>query len=271
VLIDWFTVGAQAVNFAVLAWLLKRLLYKPILDAIDARERRVAKELSDADEARALAERERAEFRRRNSELEAQHADLMARAIREAKAEGERLLGQARQAADELSARRRDALLSDVRDLEHSLERRVQEEVFSIVRKVLADLTGASLEERMTAEFARRLRALDGAARAALAEAIRRSGEPALIRSAFELPAEQREAIRRALEELAASPAALRFETGPEVVSGIELRADGQKLAWSMAEYLHQLEQRLFEVIADHAKEPPRTGGKLSAGGEPGA
>ena len=43
-LIDWFTVVAQVVNFLILVWLLKRFLYKPILDAIDAREKRIAKE-----------------------------------------------------------------------------------------------------------------------------------------------------------------------------------------------------------------------------------
>jgi hypothetical protein len=48
-LIDWFTVGAQIVNFLILVWLLKRFLYKPILDAIDAREKRIAAELADAD------------------------------------------------------------------------------------------------------------------------------------------------------------------------------------------------------------------------------
>ncbi len=34
--IDWFTVGAQALNFLILVWLMKRFLYKPILNAIDA-------------------------------------------------------------------------------------------------------------------------------------------------------------------------------------------------------------------------------------------
>ena len=51
-LIDWFTVGAQALNFLILVWLMKRFLYKPILDAIDAREDRVAAELADADASR---------------------------------------------------------------------------------------------------------------------------------------------------------------------------------------------------------------------------
>ena len=41
-LIDWFTVGAQALNYLILVGLLRRYLYKPVLDAIDAREARVA-------------------------------------------------------------------------------------------------------------------------------------------------------------------------------------------------------------------------------------
>ena len=48
-LIDWFTVGAQALNFLILVWLMKRFLYKPILHAIDEREKRIAAELADAD------------------------------------------------------------------------------------------------------------------------------------------------------------------------------------------------------------------------------
>ena len=39
-LIDWFTVGAQALNFIVLVGLMKRLLYRPILRAIDTREKK---------------------------------------------------------------------------------------------------------------------------------------------------------------------------------------------------------------------------------------
>ena len=34
--IDWITVAAQIVNFLVLVWLLKRFLYRPILNGIDA-------------------------------------------------------------------------------------------------------------------------------------------------------------------------------------------------------------------------------------------
>jgi len=269
VLIDWFTVGAQAVNFAILAWLLKRLLYKPILEAIDAREKRVAKELADADAARSAAQGERAEFGRKSAELEAQRAEFMSRAMQQAKAEGQRLLDQARQAADELSARRREALLADAQNLDGELGRRAQREVFAIVRKVLGDLATAGLEQSMGAEFIRRLRALQGPARAALVEALVKGGDPVLIRSAFELPAAELGDIRKALAELGAPPERLRFETAPQLVGGIELTTNGQKLAWSIAEYLRSLEHSVGDVIAEQLKAPPVAAGAGAAAAHP--
>ena len=59
-LIDWFTVGAQAVNFLILVWLLKQFLYRPILDAIDAREKRIAGQIADAKQTMAEAHKEQA-------------------------------------------------------------------------------------------------------------------------------------------------------------------------------------------------------------------
>src|SRR5580704_18070500 len=109
-LIDWFTVGAQALNFIILVWLLQRFLYKPILNAIDAREKRIAAELADADAKKAEARRERDEFKRKNEDFDHQRAALFSKVTGEANAERQRLLDVARKAADALSAKRQDAL-----------------------------------------------------------------------------------------------------------------------------------------------------------------
>ncbi|HEY4789048.1 MAG TPA: hypothetical protein VIH57_23530, partial [Bacteroidales bacterium] len=67
-LIDWFTVAAQLINFLVLVWLLKRFLYKPVLKAIDEREKRIVMQLQEAENKKAEADREREEFQRKNNE-----------------------------------------------------------------------------------------------------------------------------------------------------------------------------------------------------------
>src|SRR5471032_1550742 len=116
-LIDWFTVGAQALNFVVLVWLLKRFLYQPILDAIDAREKRIASELADADAKKAEAQKERDVFQHKNEEFDQQRAAVLSKATDEAKAERSRLIDEARRAADALSARRRETLRIDAHNL----------------------------------------------------------------------------------------------------------------------------------------------------------
>ena len=57
--IDWFTVGAQTLNFLLLVWLLKRYLYGPILKAIDDRETQTAKVINQADAIKLDAQLQR--------------------------------------------------------------------------------------------------------------------------------------------------------------------------------------------------------------------
>ena len=253
-LIDWFTIGAQTLNFIILVWLLKRFLYMPILNAVDAREKRIAAELADADAQKAEAQEERDQFQRKNEEFDQQRATLLSKATDEAKAEHQRLLDDARKAADALSTKRQEALRSDANNLNQAIRRRTQQEVFAIARKALTDLATTDLEERMSEVFTRRLRAMDGKAKQSLGEILKAASEPALVRSAFNLPAAQRAAIQNALNETFSVEVHVRFETAPDLVSGIELTTNGQKIAWSIADYLASLEKGIGELLKEKDK-----------------
>jgi F-type H+-transporting ATPase subunit b len=248
-LIDWFTICAQALNFLVLVWLMKRFLYKPILNAIDAREKLIAAELADAAGKKAEAQKQTDDLRKKNEEFDQQRAALMTKATDEAKTEGAHLLDEARKAADALSAKRQDTLTDEANNLNQALARRTQQEVFAITRKTLTDLATVSLEERMGEVFTRHLRELDGKLKANLSEAIKTSPDPALVRSTFDMPPEQRGAIQNALNETFSADVRLHFETSPDLISGIELTSNGQKLGWSIDDYLASMEKGVGELL----------------------
>jgi len=250
-LFDWFTVGAQALNFLILVWLMKHFLYRPILHAIDEREKRIARELADADAKKAEAQKERDEFKHKNETLDQQRAALLSKATEEAQVERQRLLDEARNAADALSAKRMETLRNDAGNLRQAISRRTQQEVFAVARKALTDLATTSLEERLGEVFTRRLREMDDPAKAGLAEALKTASDPALVRSAFDLPAEQRSAIQNALNETFSAEIHVRFETAPDLISGIELSTNGQKVAWSIADYLASLERGVDELLKE--------------------
>ena len=96
--------------------------------------------------------------------------------------------------------------------------------------------------------------------KAGLAEALNSASDTAIVRSAFDLPAELRAAIQKALNETFSADIHLRFETEPDLVSGIEFTANGQKLAWSIADYLASLENGVSELLKD--KDKPAVNGK---------
>jgi len=257
-LIDWFTVGAQAMNFLILVWLLRRFLYQPIIGAIDAREKLIAAELADAAGKKAVAQKDRDEFQHKNDEFDKQRATLLSKATDEAKGERQKLLDEASKAADALSAKRQQGLLDDAHNLEHAITLRTQQEVFAITRKTLGDLATVSLEERLGEVFTRRLRDLNGLAKESIAKALRTASDPALVRSTFELPAEQRAAIQNALNETFSADVRVRFETSPDLVSGVELSTNGQKLAWSISDYLTSMEKAVGELLNKQAVALPQ-------------
>jgi len=248
-LIDWFTVAAQAVNFLILVWLMKRFLYKPVLNAIDEREKRIAAELANADAKQAEAQKEHDEFQQKNTEFDQQRAALLSKAAGEAQAERQRLLDEARKAADAASSKRQESLRAEEQNLHQAISRRTQTEVFAIARKTLSDLATVSLEERLGEVFTRRLREMNGSTKDALGKALQASSDPGVVRSTFDLPADQRAAIQNALNETFSAEVRVRYETTPELIGGIELTASGQKLAWSIADYLASMEQGVDELL----------------------
>jgi F-type H+-transporting ATPase subunit b len=251
-LIDWFTVGAQVLNFLILVWLLKRFLYKPILNAVNTREARIKKERADADKIKTEAEAARDEFQKKNDAFAKQHAALLQKAKDEVAAERQRLMTEATDAADALTAKRAKALQAEASALDKSVADRARDEVFAIARKTLKDLADVSLEDRMCDAFVDRIKALDNQPGSALSKAIQATSDPILLRSVFDLSKAQHAAIQSALHKI--------FETDPALIGGIELTVGGQKLAWSISDYLSSLKTSVDAVLSanEHAKASPK-------------
>ncbi len=243
-LIDWFTVVAQGLNFIVLVWLLKRYLYKPVLAAIDAREKHIASAIADADLQKKAAEQERKAFEAKKAALDMQGDALLKQAVSAADAERARLQVDARAEAHSLREKQMAALREEQARLRENIANLAQQEVVAIARKVLADLAGASLEERMAVVFLQHLHALHAAAKKSLAAAFDSASE-AVVRSAFELAEAQRALIQNAVRQEFPASSTLRFVVAAEMRCGVELLVGGQRLSWSIADYMDELEQRI--------------------------
>ncbi|HEU68365.1 MAG TPA: ATP synthase F0 subunit B [Candidatus Acetothermia bacterium] len=154
--LNW-TLILNIVAFVLLVWILKRLLYKPILTWLDRRRELEEKRLRDAAAAQAHAQRLReereallAKANRRAraivAQAEAEAQDILRDARREARAQVQELLVEGEKAA----ARLREEALADLR-------RSYAELVVLGASKVLAREVRTGDHERLLAELTERL------------------------------------------------------------------------------------------------------------------
>ena len=265
-LIDWFTVGAQVVNFLILVWLLKRFLYKPILDAIDAREKRIADQYKDAQSKTAAAQKEQDEFRDKNKVFDEQRNATFDKAKDDSKKACDALLQAASKQSDDLRAAQAVALRQDQARLSDELSHLAAKEVIEIARKTLADLATVTLEERVEEVFTRRLREMQGDSKMRMAEALT-SPEQAVVRSCFDLSSAQQASIQKAINESFSVDSHLRFEVSNALMCGIELTGNGQRLDWNISAYLSSLDRGVSELLGSEAtskaNKVAQTDGKL--------
>jgi F-type H+-transporting ATPase subunit b len=252
-LIDWFTVLAQIVNFLLLVWLMNRFLYRRILGAIDARENRIAARLAQAAVKETEAVEQLALYKAKLQQFEQQRESMLAQAKLEAEKLHTQMLERAREDIRTLQTNWTDDLERERNEFLLDLRRRAAAQIFEITRRTLADLTRVDIEECAVKVFLDKIQLIDDETCRSLAQ-----GE-LVIRTPLDLPDEVRTQIRQVLEIRLQAPVMLRFQKAFGIGLGLELVGNGWRIGWNSDTYLDALEEDVRGAL-EHCKEPESVG-----------
>ncbi len=241
--IDWITVAAQIGNFLVLVWLLKRFLYRPILDGIDARETEIAERMAEAALIRQKAEAAQTQYRDKLEAFRAAQSATVEGARKKAEEERDELLRKARESLERERGEREKQRAREALEYADELHRTGAEALLSLTRKALRDLADETLEERIAAHVAGRLAPLSEA----LLEAAGESTEAVAI-TRDPLPGNARDRLNVDLRKIIPR-VSLRFETDPAQAPGLILRLGGAQVAWTVDTYVDGLGALLEEGV----------------------
>lgn len=237
--IDWITVGAQILNFLVLIWLLKRFLYRPILDGIDAREAEIATRMGEAAAICGRAEAKEAEYRAQITDLSASRAEMLEKAQHDAKVARDALLTEARHRLEQEQSEREALRANEARQYTSDLHLGGAKALLALTRKALSDLADETLEQRIALHAIGQLRAMAGALRDAAG-----SSREAVALTRDPLPEAVQATLRDELAKILPG-FALRFNTDPALSPGLSLRLGGAQVGWTVDSYLDGLEAAL--------------------------
>lgn len=247
-LIDWFTVGAQLLNFLILVVLLRRFLYGPILRAMGRREERIAARFREGEEKAAEASRRLEEVRRQEAALEKERARKTRQAEEEAEERRRELLRRAKEESEEVRAAWMEGLRREKESFFGEFKRRAAEEVLHISRRAVQDLADEDFDHRMVEVFTRRLESLGGGEREQLAAAVK-DGK-ASVRTPVELNPVLKRRITAALHLAAGGEVPVGYTVDEDMAPpGIELNVSGIRLSWGVGSYFDAMERYLCGIL----------------------
>lgn len=242
--IDWITVAAQLANFLVLVWLLKRFLYRPILDGIDARDAEITERMQVAVRAKEEAAEAEAHFRDQLARFQADQASVADAARHEAEQARDALMAEAHERIEQEHAGWRAHLDEETRSFTQKMHRAGGHALLELTRKALKDLADDTLEARMAARLGRQIAAMDQELQHAAGPV-----EVAVITSHATLPPAVEEDVTEALR--GSFPGIdVRFEKDETQAPGLSLQLGGAQLAWTVDTYIDGLDALMSEQLA---------------------
>jgi F-type H+-transporting ATPase subunit b len=221
--LSWPTFLLEVINFLVLVWLLKRFLYKPVLEAIAQRKAAIDKTLSDAKDKEAGAQALVQQYQNRLADWENEKARLRAGVVEEISAQRaqmmtglENSLKQEREKARVLEDRR-------LNELQGKAEAAGIAKGVRFTARLLARAAGPELEARLVTLAVEDLPLLSIEQIQALRLVSQQGGLQVKVTSAFPLSAPQRSMIVQKLKEVTQDSIAVEFNEESGLLAGLRI------------------------------------------------
>ncbi len=150
--IDWRLLVAQLINFAILFWVLRRFLYKPILDVLEKRKTTIEKGFEDAKTAEHTLSRAEKDANSLIQKAKNEASNIVDQAQKTAQQERQETVKKAKDEVHRIIYEAREKILAERQDM---LEGVRQELVGVVVEATGAVLRGVS-DKKISTELAKK-------------------------------------------------------------------------------------------------------------------
>ncbi|MEI8393786.1 MAG: hypothetical protein WCF85_03555 [Rhodospirillaceae bacterium] len=229
--IDLWAIVLQATNFIILAWLLRRFLYRPVTAVVAQRRALVRKDFEEAKQARHVAEVHRKGYEHRIAEITAERERVIAEARAHIELERHDVIELARGEARGLLEAQRQAIQDEKRKTVAEIGERAVDLALELSQKLLAEVSGAAVTAALLERVCARLATLPPGQLAERGPVIQVATMPGLDEAA--------QAVwKQTLSAHVGAETEFFFVTDESLIAGVELRFPSMVIAYSWRDSL---------------------------------
>ena len=236
---DWSTFVLEIINFLILIWILKRFLYKPVLDVIEQRQAAISKKLQQAEELKSQADISLYSYNNRLSDWEEEKQEAKQALNQEMQQER---AARMQQLKEELETERKKAAVIEQRkqiELQHQAENVAISLGARFAAKLFADLSGPEIEQRLIRLFIDELKHVSLEQKSTIQSGLEDTTKEISVQSAYSLDVSDSQLLEAALREIVGSSIPFIYTQDPELIAGVKVTIGAFVLQANLRDELH--------------------------------
>lgn len=236
--LNWSTFILEIINFLVLVWILKRFLYKPVLDVIAQRQAGIEKKLNEAQTLKVDAEQLQSQYESRLSDWDQERLQARKTLAEEIESERARKLTELQTRLEQEKEKARVAEARYQADEQHKLEEQALKQGARFATRLLEQSAGPETETRLIDMVINSLSQQPDERIEALSNHYGQTPEKILVSSAYEMNDKQRQLLQQALYSVTGQEVPLHFKQDNELLAGIRITIGAWVLAANLRDEL---------------------------------
>lgn len=236
--LNWSTFILEIINFLVLVWILKRFLYKPVLEIIARRQASIDKTLADAKQLHDDAESLQQQYEGRLADWDQERKQAREKLAEELHADRARKLEELKAALEQERERAAVAEQRRLSDAQLEMEDTALAQGAQLATQLLAQAAGPEVESRLVQLAIDELSKLTKEKLAALRSSYGQISEGITVSSAYPMPDDQRHQLQKVLNNVVGKDTPLKFEQDSKLLAGVRINIGAWQLAANLRDEL---------------------------------
>lgn len=247
--VNWSTFFMEIVNFLILVWILKRFLYKPVMEAIAARRSGIEQDMQAAHRKDQEAQTLKSQYEHRMEDWEKEKQAAREQLHDEIEQERQRLQAQLQADIEQEREKAHAIATQQQQEQQRHYQQQALQNSVRFTSKLLGEVASAELEARLLDKLLIQLQAMPANQRQHLSQALNAHEVTAQVLTAFPLEESLRKKLQQALQDLSEQPVHCEYKQDKNLLAGARIQLG----PW----LLHANLQDELQVFAEFEQNTP--------------
>jgi F-type H+-transporting ATPase subunit b len=247
--IDLVTLIAQILNFLLLLWVLKKLLYKPLLTAMANRKKDIIKAIEDAEKKQEEALGLKEENEKMLEDIRKQKNELLRKAEEEIGIEKTEMSQKLREEQEAERVEFKEQLEIEKQRFIKEVNKVVANKFAKFSKTVFSDLSNTDIEAQAIEVFLNKIKDLKKAEIEKINTSAKAHNGEITIATSHDLSKKTADKIKDSIKKIGVNYTKIKFEKDSEIILGVNLKADSYIIAWDLKEFLNSFKEELTKIL----------------------